>query len=793
MTKRRSDSRRNREAGDSAGGRRAAVGIVESPWFWPAVIFLVAAALRLVYVFQVRYTPFFQTLGLDAHYFDRWARALASGRGTDGAYFMSPLYPYFLAAIYRLFGRDLLVVRLFQMTLGSLSCVLAYRIGLEAFDRRVAIVAGLVSACYGALIFYDGSMVLAPLLVVLNLLALFLLLRADRTGHPALYALAGASLALAAIGRAAALVFAPVAVWWILARARGTRKGGAGLARQSSKPALRRAVLFLAGTAVVIAPVTVRNFLASGDFVLITSNGGLNFYIGNSEISTGGYAKPEGLDLEVDVEGRNIAQRDLGTELGPSGVSAYWLGRARSFISANPGRWAALLLRKLSFTMSSYELPQLENYYFQRSYSGLLSLPLPGFAIVAPFGILGLMLSLGRRRSRLLSLFVAAHVASIVAFFVVARYRLPIVPVLILGASFLVVDAYDRLRAGRLRHVWWAAPVLALLIFLVNANLYAVDRVRAFGQAHYRLGLIYGDRGELERAAAEYGLAIELDPEYTKSYLNLGAILAESGRDDEAAEIFRQAIEIDPVYAAARVNLAIILRQQGKAEEAISELRRALEGEPANAMAMTQLGVSLYRQGRWEEAKRVLEEAARCDDDGRERAEIQFYLAQIERPQPAAVSPEVMRSMTRADSLVRAGRAVEALRLLRAAAAASPEAGEPLMKLAFVERDMGLLDEAIAHLAEALRVDPALPHGNYTLGVFLNESGRHDAAIQAYEAELRVDPGFGPAQLNLAATYLFHLANKNLAVRHYREYLRLGGEPVEPMERALDDVFPGPG
>ena len=277
MTKKRSGNRRSKGVTDRLDGGRSRVGITESPWFWPIAIFLVAAVLRLVYVFQVRYTPFFQTLGLDAQYFDRWARALASGRGTDGAYFMSPLYPYFLAAVYRLFGRDLLVVRLLQMILGSLSCVLVYIVGREAFDRRVAIAAGLVSACYGALIFYDGSMVLAPLLVFLNLLALLLLLRADRIGHSALYALAGASLALAAVGRAAALVFAPVAVWWMLARARGAATAGAGSGRRVPGTALRRAAVFLAGMAVVIAPVTVRNLVASGDFVLITSNGGLNF------------------------------------------------------------------------------------------------------------------------------------------------------------------------------------------------------------------------------------------------------------------------------------------------------------------------------------------------------------------------------------------------------------------------------------------------------------------------------------------------------------------------------------
>jgi tetratricopeptide (TPR) repeat protein len=787
MRKPEATERRSRGA-ELSVARQTKPAFVGSPWFWPAIIFLIAAVLRLIYVGQVRYTPFFQTLGLDAQYFDRWARQLAAGRGTDGAFFMSPLYPYFLAGIYRLFGRDLLVVRLFQVVLGSFSCVLVYMIGREAFDRRVAVVAGLISACYGAFIFYDGSIILAPLLVFLNLLALLLLLRADAATKPVLFALSGAALGLAAIGRAAALVFVPAALWWIAVRqprlpVREARPGASAL-----PTTLRRAALLLGGIAVVIAPVTVRNLVASGDFVPITSNGGLNFYIGNSEISTGGYAKPEGLDLELDVEGKTIAERDLGRELSPSGVSGYWYGRARSFIAANPGRWLALLLRKLSFTVSSYELPQLENYYFQRSYSGLLSLPLPGFAIVAPLGVLGLALSFGRRRSRLLSFFLVAHVMSIVAFFVVARYRLPAVPALILGASFMIVDSYDRFRGGRLRSIWWAAPVLAILLFVVNANLYGVDRVRAFGQVHYRLGLIYGDRGEFDRAAAEYRLAIELDPEYTKSYLNLGAILAEVGRPDDAVEFFRRAVELDPGYSAARVNLAMVLRQQGSADEAITELRRVLESEPDNAMALTQLGVSLYREGRVEEAKAALDRAERFDHDGRERAEIRFYLALIERPTGSEVPIEALTAMSRADSLVQMGRAVEARRVLSEAAMAYPGSGEPLMKLAFVERDIGLLEEAIEHMRQALGVDPRLPHGHYTLGVFLNESGQHDAAIRAYEAELRIDPAFGPAQLNLAATYLFHLANKNLAIRHYREYIRLGGEPVDPMERALAGV-----
>ena len=317
--------------------------VVQSPWFWPCVIFALAFVLRLVYVLQIRYTPFFQTLGLDAKYYDRWAREIAEGRAPSEAYFMTPLYPYFLATIYRLFGRDLLLVRLIQAGLGSLSAVLVFYLGTDVFDRRVGILAGLVTATYGALIFYDGSILLTPLLVLLNLLSLFLLVRADITGKPVVYAMAGLSLGFAAVGRAAVLAFIPVALVWVwlgsgMGAKDGSREGGAvgervdgkrpktvpkahprksGAGRSTGRvrAGARAAALVLLGVLVVIVPVTVRNYVVARDFVIVTSNGGLNFYIGNSEIASGSYVRPEGLDIVEDADGERIAEEDLGPYL----------------------------------------------------------------------------------------------------------------------------------------------------------------------------------------------------------------------------------------------------------------------------------------------------------------------------------------------------------------------------------------------------------------------------------------------------------------------------------------------
>ena len=655
-------------------------GVTARPWFWPAVVFAVALAVRLAYVAEVRYTPFFQTLGLDAKFYDQWARDILSGRSHPGAYFMTPLYSYFLAGVYWLFDRDLLLVRVVQAVVGSLSAALTCGIGREAFGSRVGVASGLVAACYGALVFYDGAVLLEPLLVLLVTLALYLLLVAERSPRTRLlHLLAGCTLGAASVGRAAALLLVPAAAGWAAATAQ--------------KGAPRRwfpAALVVAGAVLVVAPVTVRNYVASRDFVAITSNGGINFYIGNSAAATGGYVKPEGLDIVSDPDGRAIAERALGRSLRPSEVSAYWYGLATRFISEHPGTWLALLVRKLSFALSSYEIPQLENYYFQKGYSRLLSLPLPGFAVVGPLGLLGLAMSLRRRGAALLGLFFSVYVASVVAFFVVVRYRLPVVPPLIAGACYAVFELTARARAKRRRALLAPAAALAALSFLVNANLWGVDRGKAFAQSHFRVGIILGERGLTEEAIAEYRRSIEVDPAYPQSHLNLGALLAEQGRTGEAVGAFRRALALDPGLAAARLDLAMALAASGAAEAALAQIDTLLAGHPGDAAALKQRGIVLHGMGRDREALAAFREAARADTAGTEAAEIALYVGAIEGRGGGELTEGARLALARADSLSRAGRTKEATAALERAAALAPRSGEPLLRLASLERDLGL-------------------------------------------------------------------------------------------------------
>ena len=99
--------------------------------------FTLALLLRLIFVFQWSGTPYAEAPLLDAKCYDDWAQAIASGeifRST--AFYQSPLFPYILALIYRVFGHNLLVVGLFNALLGAGTAALLTSLTLTYFGRR---------------------------------------------------------------------------------------------------------------------------------------------------------------------------------------------------------------------------------------------------------------------------------------------------------------------------------------------------------------------------------------------------------------------------------------------------------------------------------------------------------------------------------------------------------------------------------------------------------------------------------------------------------------------------------
>lgn len=127
--------------------------------------------------------------------------------------------------------------------------------------------------------------------------------------------------------------------------------------------------------------------------------------------------------------------------------------------------------------------------------------------------------------------------------------------------------------------------------------------------AHYNLGAIQAERGEIEEAIGHYRRSLELYPAYSKAHYNLGIALARQGKVEEALEHYRRTIELAPNHFKAHINLGNLLWREGRLNEAVRHYRRALRIEPASANAAFNLGLAMASQGQLEEAIAYFREA----------------------------------------------------------------------------------------------------------------------------------------------------------------------------------------
>jgi tetratricopeptide (TPR) repeat protein len=581
-------------------------------------IFVLAFGVRVAYILQHRASPFFDFPIIDAQIYDLMAQRYAAGRGlTDGAFFWPPLYPWMLGVCYAIFGRDLLGARLWQAAMGAGSCLLLYGIGRMVFGRAVGIAAACVMAIYGTLVYFDGELLVPSLYIVLVLAGLLILLHADRTRSRvglALWAAAGAVLGLAALARPDILCFLLLAAIVAFLPAGGESGGesrgasGGGRARSILRP-----LCLGLGALAVIAVVTVRNYRVAHDFVLISGNGGINFYLGNNADAESTVATRPGLAW-VHLAGEP-ARAGITTA---SASSRYFFAKGWDYLRAHPRDALRLYGRKFASFWNSFEVGRDENVYAGRRDSSLLSLLLWNagrfgfpFGLVAPLALAGLLVtfSLKDRRRLLLYLFLLAGMGSVLLFFVTARYRLTIVPILILFAVQYVQWMVEGLRAGRKRPVLGSAAVLVLLGLAMNRGFASADRIYGPEEDRY-LGFMLHSQGRQAEAEQAYRRALERDSTYADVHVELGQVLLEEGRPGEALAHFEAAHRLLPGVGQTRYLLGLGYEATGRQSDAEAAYRRALEIEP-HGEADLRLGILLLDTGRVAEAEGFLIEARR--------------------------------------------------------------------------------------------------------------------------------------------------------------------------------------
>lgn len=566
------------------------------------LLFAVALVPRVFYLIEAKQNPLFTDFYLDAKSYDTWAQEIAGGAWAgDRAFHMAPLYPYLLGAYYAVSDRNLLLLRVIQHCVGAASLVLLFAVARRLFGSRVAVVAFLLGVGYGPFLYFEGQVLASFLGVFLGLLSLHLLLRSLDRGGKGLF-LAGLVLGIGAVGRPNLLFFLPFVILWILLREGGARRG---------------AFAYGLGFALALVPSTAYNVAVSGEWIPISSHGGISFYLGNNEYTTGTYVPPPqfgGTPEAIDIyDSKRLAESETGRSMTASEISSFWYRKSFDWIRGHPGRFAALLGRKIALYFNDFEIPLDYNYEFDRRLYPVLRLAPVPFGVLLALAFVGMVrLPRDRPRGWLLVLFVVANAASVIAFFICARYRQTAVPaVAVLAALALVRMAEDAL-ARRWKRFAAAAAGAVLIAVPFHVDVYRGEATSEARSACI-LGKAYAAAGDPVKAEEAYRVALAAFPDHVDSHMNLGMLDYQEGRAQGAVHEFSRATELAPGFAGAWNNLGNALREAGMPERAVTAIRRAVEIDPSYGGAWNNLGFTLAAGGREDEAADAYRRAIEID------------------------------------------------------------------------------------------------------------------------------------------------------------------------------------
>jgi 4-amino-4-deoxy-L-arabinose transferase-like glycosyltransferase len=547
------------------------------------LILFFSAILGMLSVLQFRESPFFELPIIDEEAYVSWGEEISSGDvAGDAIFYQDPLYPYFLGLLFSLFGKSYLMVRMVQVILGTASVAVVFWIGRKLLGDKPALLAAGVMAGYRGLYFFEILLLKATMVTFLSAVSCAIGVAAvEKPRARWRWIMLGASLGLLVLLRGNFLALIPFVFLWAFFYDRK--------AELSKK--LGRAVLYGVGLGMVLAPVTLRNYTVGGELVLTTSQGGANFFIGNNERANGRYVtlpyvranpKWESMDFKAEAEKR------AGRELSPSEVSSFWFKESFKWINAHPDKWFRLQLHKARLMIHQHEVPDNHSFYLTRNlFVSVLWLPFLGFGLLWGPALVG-MWALARKdpRATYPALFAVLYTASIIPFFIVARYRVAVVPAMAVFSAASIFWAYERWRSQDMAPLS-AAGVLVFISLIIGFGPTTESRA-PMGVEYYLLGNAYLKTDRPGESIQWYDKALEAQPDHKDAAKNRTEALRRTSTDE--LSLLMAEVAKEETGAADLVEIAKRLEQLGQMAMAVGVYEKVVKKDPEFFTPYARLG-----------------------------------------------------------------------------------------------------------------------------------------------------------------------------------------------------------
>ncbi len=539
----------------------------DTRWLWSLLLSLIVVALVLRAATLSWHASY--PLGGDESAFFEQARTFVQGRGYQELELMrGPLYPLFLAVIFRLCGAEVGAARLVQTLLGTATVPLLYLWAGRRHGRRAGLAAAALGALFFALAVQATFLLTETLFLFLYVLGMVVL--EWGLERPAWWRalLAGLLFGLATLTRSVGLPLVGVAVLAVFFPPAPplpvSHSPSLPVSPSTSRPwrrALASAALALLGTALVIVPWTVRNAVAYRSFILVDTTGATNLWLDNDP------------DLGRDAVKRELLKYPEGERQGLA------MRNGLASIAAHPGWfldkcWGEVrAFFALEYVDDFMERPAI--WYPDGEVWSRVLLGDGLYLLLVAAGLVGLAGS--RTRLKALDLLWLAYiVASSALFHVELRYRLPFLVALVPYAA--VVLAHPRAIWAALRRNWprlalaGLAPVAFGGVLLAHANYPALTWQVAVKRVDLVLGGWALQRGDCAGAADRARAALDVYPESSEARVLLARALRVQGDHAQAETVLRQAIAYRSGHPHPHLLLGDLLRQGGRIEEALPEL-----------------------------------------------------------------------------------------------------------------------------------------------------------------------------------------------------------------------------
>ncbi len=556
------------------------------------IVLIVALVVRILYLSAYARSPFFLVPMWDAGDYHQMSLSLSHGVIPSDLAFRPPLYPIVLSVIYMLFGAGSLMPRLIQIGLGSWSCVLVMLIAGRLFGRKWGIAAGVFAALSGLMVYFDLELLPTTLVVFLELLFINELLKISEPSFSPVKA--GLWFSLGALARPIILAFLPFAVLWIVfSYLKKTPK-----ISSEKKSAVQNTVKFSLAAVLPLLLSLLLHIAGGAGAVLVSAQGGVNFYIGSHPGSDGMTANLPGVGAGWGWDTvRQMAESRRGKPLNAAEVDEVFWEQGKEVMRGDFGRFIRRAFRKAGLFWNHVEISNNRDiYYHARSYPLWGILLKIGFPLLLPLALMGIVLNWRSMPVKLLTVYILVYYAAVIPFFVNARFRHPLMPLLIILAVGGVSRLLTLIRAKEWRRGTLTAGVAFLLGLLMP---YMVNSGVNTNRGDYGLfteGMAMKKLGRPSEAERFYHAALKQNPRAPFVNFDIAEMAREARKFKKAAEYYRRELEIQPQYAKAWNNLGVTWIDLGEEGNALSCFEKALAIQPGLAEASGNAGRILIQR-----------------------------------------------------------------------------------------------------------------------------------------------------------------------------------------------------